>query len=173
METNPVSDTPDEPLYHGAKIDNPRYDLSGDTDFKQGDTVVHIRDKRLAACMIAVGIPLRKDPPYTHAVSKSGKDIWTFNFYPTDQEGELTASQCIDAWRKDLDFIKENPLHIFSIAMATVKNLEKLDEWMTEKDPVPNVIYRVPLESGKSANLLVRQGSKKHKAAIRRGYSQI
>lgn len=140
---------------------------------KAGDTVVHVRDTKLAAALIAVGIPLRHDPPYTHIARADGKEVWTFCFYPSDQDGEVTTLECIEAWRDDLDFMKNYPLHPFSFAMAAVKNMDRLHEHMTEVDPEPQVAFRVPTEDGKSGTILLKKNSKKYHAAVRRGYKQL
>tara|TARA_R110000803_G_scaffold39351_1_gene84938 strand:- start:315 stop:782 length:468 start_codon:yes stop_codon:yes gene_type:complete len=147
------------------------YDPAKDT-ISAGDTVVSIRNTQLACAMLAVGIPLRQDPPYSHIKRADGTDIWTFNFFPTDQQGEVTAHECIDAWSKDLDFMTEFPLHPFSFAMAAVKNMASFHEHMTEIDPLAQIPYTVPAENGQ-ATLLVKEGTAKHKAAERRGFRKL
>jgi len=155
-----------------ATQQGPLYDPDRDK-LKAGDTVVHVRDTKLAAALIAVGIPLRHDPPYTHIERADGQEVWTFCFYPSDQDGEVTTAECIDAWHRDLDFIAEYPLHPFSFAMAAVKNLDRLHHHMHEVDPEPQVAFRVPTEGGKSGTMLLKKNSKKYKAAVRRGFKQL
>jgi hypothetical protein len=170
----PKASTQRQSSHHGDELEHQQSGLySPQTDvLKAGDTVVLVQDTQLAAAMIAVGIPLRQDPPYTHIERADGRDIWTYCFYPTDQEGEISAADCIAAWKRDLEFMKEFPLHPFSFAMAAVKNMTRLHHQQTEVDPNPQIAFRVPSDKG-IATLLVVKNSKKHQAALRRGYKQL
>lgn len=150
----------------------PLFDLDNDT-LKQGDAVVQVRDPRLACCMIAVGIPLRRDPPYTHIRTKDGRDIWTFHFYPSDQDGEVTAHECIGAYKRDIEFINENPLHPFSFALATIKTWEQMQHHMNEVDPIPFLAFRSYADDGTPATVLVREGSPRHRGAVNRGMKRL
>lgn len=132
--------------------------------------IYQVKDKRLAACLLAVGIRLRKDPPYLQVKTPDGAILTTFNFLPSCDEGLLKTGDLIKAWSRDLDFIKENPLHPFTFAMCAIRNYQDILEHL--RNDVPYVAFSVVAE-GKRATLLVKEGSRKHKAAEQRGMKRI
>ena len=139
---------------------------------ESGTQIIHVRDRMLAAAMLAIGIPLRKDPPFEHVKKKDGTEIITYNFFPSTEDGDVTAGECIEAWKRDLDWIKENPQHPFTFAMCAVKNLISFDEHAATNVPKVGFKTKHPAFKG-DAILLVKEGSKKHKAAIKRGLKQL
>ena len=137
-----------------------------------GTQIIHIRDYRLASALLAVGIHLRDDPPFTHVEKKDGTEIWTYNFHPCTEDGTITAGECIEAWKKDLDWIKANPEHPFTFAMCMGKNLESFFD--RQQNHNPQVGFSVHhRQLGANSVLLVKKGSRKHKAAIKRGFKQL
>jgi len=141
-----------------------------DSEVTRGTAIVNVSDKRLAACLIAVGIRLRKDPPYTRVRRLDGSIHTTFHFLPACDEGELKTADMVRAWGQDLDFIDKNPLHPFTFAMCAIRNYQQILEHM--KKAKPYVAFRVK-RNGKPATLLVKEGSKKYEAAKKRGYRQV
>lgn len=149
---------------------------------EKGATVVHVSNSKLAACLLAVGVPLCRPPkddkenkgvpPYVRIKLKDGSTRTTYNFYPQSTDGVYSTSTLCRAWKNDLDYISDNPDCPFAASMATVKNLEKIQEHFCNNDLRPRLIYVAPSSSGKVTNLVVVEGSKKHKAAIARGYKQ-
>lgn len=141
------------------------------------DSVIHpktaiyqVKDKRLAACLLAVGIRLRKDPPYLQVKTPDGVIHTTFNFLPSCDEGLLKTGDLIKAWSRDLDYISENPMHPFTFAMCAIRNYQDILEHL--KNDVPYVAFSATAD-GKKATLLVKEGSRKHKAAEDRGMKRI
>lgn len=151
----------------------------GEDTLQQGAVIIQVANTKLAACLLAVGVPLyesRPDkpdtiPPYVRLKLKSGKIRTVYNFYPKSQDGMYSTSTLVRAWDHDLDYIAENPDCPFAAAMATVKNLEKINEHFHSVDTKPRVAFVVPTDNG-TGTLMVTEGSKKHKAAIARGYKQ-
>ena len=145
---------------------------TGEAPIGTGTTVVVVRDELLAAAMIAVGIRLRKDPPYTHVRLNDGREQWSFSFHLADDEGRITAKECIEAWQKDLKWIKANPMHPFAFAMTAVKNYAHIREH--QRNSTPYHVYAMPSEDGgEPPKLFVKAGSKKEKLAIAQNYQQL
>ncbi len=132
--------------------------------------IVYVRDKRLASCLIAVGIPLRKDPPYIKKRKKNGSIDTIFHFYPADNKGHLKTNELIKAWSQDLEFIKNNPLHPFTFAMCAIRNYQCILEHL--KNQVPYVVYGTE-GGGRMSATMVKEGSRKHEACKKRGMKQI
>jgi len=147
-------------------IFSPDYDSVIDS----GTEVVHVRDKKLAACLLAVGIRLRKDPPYVYTRTKNGKEAVIFNFLPQDDEGELRTAEMIKAWNQDVKFIEENPFHPFTFAMCALRNYRDIIDHLQRDTPY---LAFSTQRKGEPATLLVKPGSKRHKAALQRGYKQL
>lgn len=136
-------------------------------EVKDGTAVVHVRNLDLAVCLLSVGVPLRKDPPYTHLRLKNGEDQWTFNFDTTDSDGQFNTSDLIAAFKEDMKFIDENPVHPFTFAMCALKNLDSFKRHMLQS--VPYVGFRA--QGG--ATLFVKEGSKKYRNCKAKGMVQI
>lgn len=132
-----------------------------------GTAVVHIRNLDLASCLTAVGVALRKDPPYTHVRLANGEDQFTFNFESRDSDGQFTTMELAEAFRQDMRFIDENPVHPFTFAMCALKNQRNLKRWMKNSTPYVGFKWRG------GAVLYVIKGSRKHKNAIAKGLTQI
>lgn len=146
------------------------FDIQSDS-IESGTQIIHVRDYKLAAAMMAVGIPLRRDPPFTHVEKKDGTRIITYNFFPATEEGDITASECVEAWKRDLDFIQENPEHPFTFAMCAIKNVDSFYEH--KEQHTPYVGFKVRHKEIGDAVLLVKKGSRKHQAAIKRKLKQL
>ena len=140
---------------------------------KKGDSIHQVRNPELAAALVAVGVPLFEEPPYTHVLTKAGKDIWTFLFRDSNPEGTIKTAECILAWTREADFLLENPDHPFAYALAAVRNLREFDRHMAEVDPLPRYLYRVPLEDGRTATIMVKEGTKKQKYFEKRGFLRL
>lgn len=140
-------------------------------NIKQGDSIVMVRDTLLAAAMVAVGVPLRDDPPYTHERLTNGRDVWTFLFRPSSDDGSITAKECIEAWQGDLNWIKAHTQHPFAFAMIAVKNLISFREFQRDHKPFHG--YIIPSEGDEPDSILmVKAGSNKEKLAIQKGYQR-
>lgn len=138
---------------------------------EQGTQVICIRDYKLASLLFSVGIPLRKDPPFTHVKKKDGTEVWTYNFFPCTPDGDITAGDCIKAWKQDLVFIEENPTHPITFALAMAKNLDRFAEHARTHTPM--VGFAVRHKDLGRATLLVKEGSRKHRAALDRKFKQL
>jgi hypothetical protein len=143
--------------------------FEGDT-IEQGTLLVSIRNTHLAAALAAVGVPLRKDKPYIQIEKKDGTRVTTWIFHPRSEDGRIDAQELLKAWRKDLDYFSEDPEHPFAYAMMAVKNLAEMQEHIAVDTPFVGFSY--PTSAGR-AQLLVKKGSKKHQAALRRGLKQL
>jgi len=141
-----------------------------DTELGKGVAIVQVRDKRLAACLIAVGIRLRKDPPYVQVRLANGEYNTTFNFLPADDAGVLKTLDMIKAWGQDLSFIAANPMHPFTFAMCAIRNYQDVLDHL--RNDTPYVAFRTKVD-GKRATILVKENSRKHKAATDRGLRRM
>lgn len=129
-------------------------------------TMIHrVVDIDLAAALIAVGVRLRKDPPYTASRMLSGRIAWVFNFEPKTADNLHDTGKLIEAYSKDAEYIAANPGDLFTGAMCALKNRARLLEHMTKVKPW--VGFRSP--SGQSV-LLCIEGSKRHAMYISKGW---
>jgi hypothetical protein len=133
--------------------------------FSNKTQIIFVRNTALAACLIAVGVRLRHDPPYVTKV-EAGKKITEWYFRPVADDGTTRTIELIRAWKKDMEFIKAQPKHPMSIAMAALKNDANL------KDHINKDKYFVTFTFG-STRMSVVEGSKKHKRCIAAGLKQI
>ncbi len=122
----------------------------------KGTSIYHVRNLELAVCLFSIGVPLRKDPPYTHVSLKNGEDHWTFHFESCDKQRQLKTQELIKAFTEDMAFIEKNPLHPMTFAMCALKNLESFKQHVLHD--IPYVGYKAP---GGTATLWVKKGSKK------------
>lgn len=156
---------PDRPTVSSASVFATDYD----SIINNGTEIVHVRDKRLASALMAVGIRLRKDPAYVQIKKKSGQRVTIFNFLPRDDEGVFNTIELIKAWGQDLAFIEANPLHPFTFAMCALRNYQDTLDHLTNDTPYVEFVGR---KNGRKATTLVKEGSRKHKEALRRGLTQ-
>jgi len=136
-------------------------------DFNQGTEIVHVRNLELAVCLVSVGVPLRKDPPYTHVRLSNGEDKWTFNFHPRSSDKTYNTIDLCSAFSQDMKWIAQNPQHPFTFAMVAVKNLDIFKAHMVRH--VPYVAFSA---SGGAATLYVRENSRKHERCVAKGMVQ-
>jgi hypothetical protein len=139
----------------------------GVNEITDGTAVIHIRNLDLAICLLSVGVALRKDPPYTHHKLKNGAHQWTFNFEPKDSDGQFLTMDLVEAFKQDMKFIEENPVHPMTFAMCALKNRELFKKHMSKS--VPYVSFRA--QGG--ATLFVKEGSRKHRNAVAKGMVQV
>ena len=148
--------------------------MEDESPIEQGTSIVIVRDDLLASAMIAVGIPLRKDPPYTHVRLANGAEQWSYNFHGVDRQGHITAKECIEGWQQDVKWTAANPMHPFAFAMQAVKNYARLREHKVTSRPFH--IYAISDEDSGgdiTAKLFVIAGSEKEKIALAKGYVRI
>lgn len=145
-----------------------------------GAAVIVVQDDRLAAALLAVGIDLWDNDdirPWLHVKSRSGKVVVRYNFRGKNEEGDMDTQELCRAFiRGELDFIKANPSHPFTFALCALHNAEWTRRLRAED--CPNVLFRVRVpdpETGgtRPGTLIVKEGSKKHRAAIARGFEQV
>ena len=98
-----------------------------------------VSDPNLAACLMAVGIPLR--PGEEVSMLTGDANHLAFNFIAMGEDGMSTAF-CIAAWnqqrnskRKEDDFSAQNPDHPFSFAMCTIANRIALAAYLKRATP--------------------------------------
>lgn len=135
-----------------------------------GTEIVFVSDKRLAACLIAVGVPLRKDPPYLQVKRPDGSIQTVFHFLPLDAQGQLKTAELVKAWSQDLAFIEANPMHPFTFAMCAIRNYQQILEHLAKDKPW---VQFKGHKDGKEVHLLVKEGSPKHQAALKKGLTQV
>jgi hypothetical protein len=147
---------------------------------EKGSAIVHVRNTVLAAGLLAMGIPLRDDPPFTHLKDKKGNETFTYNFHSTDPDGRFNTSQLVGWWKRDLDFIaaeerKEaaNPdyvIHPWARVLTALKNYQELLEGQAINVPWTPFGY---MSAHGPMQLLVKEGTRKHEAALRRGLTPL
>ena len=105
--------------------------------------VLATKDIKLAACLMACGVPLDTQEPVTFVSSDGGRSV-RFNFMPAAINGQFTAQALMRAWAMGDAFIKENPEHPISYLMACWRNYMGLRDYVKELKPL------VMLQKGKS-----------------------
>ena len=146
----------------------PKTMSEGHNSIGKGTVIIHVRNTELAVCLLAVGILLREDPPYTHKKLRSGIREVTFNFKPHNADGDMDTQTLIDGYREREKFISENPTHPFTFAMCSVHNLYSFRDHFA-KD-IPYVGFQA--KDGRSI-LYVKEGSRKHRLQIEKGSTQV
>lgn len=135
---------------------------------QKGTTVVQVTDLKLAACLVAVGIALRKDPPYIYR-RVAGEEVVCFNFFPTCNDGVLLTTDLVQAWKQDMVFIQANPMHPFTFAMCALKNLAQIQDHIRNQSPF--ITYRK--DGPTPVTMLVKRGSKREEKAKQMGFTEI
>jgi hypothetical protein len=138
------------------------------SDITKGTMIFHVKNLDLAVCLISIGIPLRKDPPYTHIRLLDGTSDWTFHFESCDAQKQLKTSDMIKAFKADMEWIAKNPIHPMTFAMCSVKNRESFLSHMARD--VPFVGYKSP---GGTAVLYVKEGSQKQANCEAKGMKRV
>lgn len=159
--------------------DKPLFDPR-QSEFQKGTAICHVRNTLLAAGLLSMGIPLRDDPAFTHIKNKAGREIFTYNFHPGDPLGRFNTSQLIGWWRRDLDFIaseerKESAdpsyvIHPWARVLTALQNYKELLEGQAVNIPWIPFGY---MSSQGPMQLLVKEGTRKHQAALKRGLTPL
>ena len=147
---------------------------------EQHTAICHSRNTLLTAGLIAMGVPLREDPPFSHVKGKNGHDIFTYNFHPSTVDGMYNTSELIGLWKNDLDFIADeerkearNPdyiIHPWARVITALKNYQDLLEGQSTNRPFVPFGY---LSQHGPIQMVVQEGTRRHKAAIDRGYTPL
>ena len=100
---------------------------------------IAVSDPNLAACLMAVGIPLRCGEEVSMLTGDATH--LAFNFIAMGEDG-MSTEFCIAAWnqqrnskRKEDDFSTQNPDHPFSFAMCTIANRIALAAYLKSAKP--------------------------------------
>lgn len=133
-----------------------------------GTEIIMVTNLDLAVCLLSVGIPLQKKPPYTYFEGSDGGRRITFHFHSSDADGQFSTGALIKAYSQDAKFIAENPLHPFTFAMCAVKNLYAFKRHFLKAIPHVGLVRK----KGQSP-LFIEKGSKKHKQLLMHGYHPI
>jgi hypothetical protein len=107
----------------------------GAGDVRQGSLIVYVRNTQLAACLVAIGVRLRKDPPYTKKEMGNGDVVTTWNFEAKTPDGGINTLDMLKAWKDDVAFGEKNPTHPFTFAMHAVKNYRQMVEHVHNQQP--------------------------------------
>ena len=132
-----------------------------------GARVIPVKNLELAVCLVSVGVPLRKDPPYTHFKLANGQEEWTFMFEESTSDGVFATVDLIKAFSEDMKWVEEHPEHPFTFAMAAVKNLNTFKAHISRS--VPYVAFQA--QQGK-ATLYVKEGGRKYERCLQKGMIQ-
>lgn len=183
----------------GAPLTPP--DKFPDSEITNDTHVIFLRNTQLAAALVAVGIPLRKDPPYTYRIEKKQRIIF-WHFESQDSTGMFQTLELVKAWKKDLQWMAENPMHPFAFAMASQKVFRILNEeamnpnellWCEANPQSPasiamqgahnfaqmasHIARDIPFvcfrPKDSRATISVKEGSQKHRNCIESGFVQI
>ena len=135
----------------------------------KGSVLHFVKDFNLAVCLISLGIKLRHDPPIIYVKRLDGRDDVTFSFMPSTDDGKIQTKEMIKAYHNEMQFIKENPEHPMSYAMAVAKNMTAVKSWINQNTPY--VAFKANESS--TAVFYVPEGSKKHKNCVAKGMIQV
>lgn len=133
------------------------------TSFAKGTVVYPVQNVDLASCLIAVGIPLRNDPPYVYGKQENGDEVLVCMFHPHNEAKDLHTEELIAAFSQDMKFIEANPTHPFTFAMCSIKNRASILDHI--KNDTPQIGFR---GRGKGT-LLVKEGSEKYHRCLAKG----
>lgn len=132
------------------------------------DTFVHqVTDLDLAVFLYSVGVPVRKDPPFTAARLKNGQIKWVFNFHTATRDGLKSTSELIRDWKGSDKYIADHPNDLLTGAMCALKNRISFLEKMAVVKPW--VSFRSP--KGR-ATVMCIEGSRRHANYIAKGWVQ-
>lgn len=130
----------------------------------ENQLIVKVRNTQLAAALIAVGVQLRTDPPYTVHLDDRDNRITTWLFEDKSADGVYNTSELIKAWQDDVEFGEENPTHPFTFAMHAMKNYKKLVDHVKHQKPFVGYLSVTGIHT-----IWVVKGSKKEQECIRMG----
>ncbi len=99
---------------------------SKDKPLTKGDSVCIVRNTALAAVMVAVGIPLRTDPPYIVKRLQNGSDLVSWLFHEKTPDGSISFRDCNEAWHNQEMFAERYPTHPITFAMHTILNYRQM-----------------------------------------------
>ncbi len=134
----------------------------------RGGSITLVKNVDLASCLVAIGIPLREDPPYTYKELANGEQVWSFHFEEQDVDGQIKTSDMIKAFRNKEKFIEENPRHVMTFAMCALINRKDILDHMKKHKDKPLLGFK----KGKST-LWATKGSLKHAKYVKLGLKQI
>ena len=126
--------------------------------------IIQVRDTKLAAALLTVGLPLRKDPPYFKKENADGSTYLVWNFETKTKDGMFTAVELIKAWNKEEEFVEANQNHPFSMAAQAIRNYRKMVEHTHNQKPFVSYKY----QNSKQIAWVVK-GSDEEENCIERG----
>lgn len=146
----------------------PSNEKSGmETTIADGTAIHRVTDLYLAVCLISVGVPLRKDPPFTATRLTNGQLKWVFNFEGKTSDGKKTTAELVKAFIESDKYIAENPVDLYTGALCFAKNLSRILEFMPRVKPW--IAFRSP--SGQST-IMCLEGSKRHANYIKKEWKR-
>jgi hypothetical protein len=132
-----------------------------------GQVVVQVRDVVIATALLSVGVPLYESSPGM-VLEYEGEDrrpLW--NFHQWDKDKIVDARKCATQAAKDpMEFCQDNPTNPFSFALMALLNYPIMYRGVQTATPL------IPMQAGEGV-LLVTKGSRKHRAALKRGLQPI
>lgn len=149
-------------------------------EYERGSAVVHVRCDRLAAALIAMGIPLRDDPGYIKVETKAGEIIDIYNFHLSSACGRYLTGELVKLYHEGDRFIqreeekeRENPdylIHPWARLLAMLKHYDALQEVREASRPLVGFAYMGG--DGRPKVKYFIKGTAKHRKAIELGLKQ-
>lgn len=134
------------------------------------DTAIHrVTNLDLAAFLGSVGVPLRKDPPYTVTRLVSGELRYVFNFGPRTADRKMKTSELIRIFIQSDKYIAEHPNDLLTGALCALRSRAKMNDYVFVKTK-PWIAFRSP--TNKKAIVHCIEGTKDHAMYARRGWKQ-
>lgn len=147
---------------------------------EQGTAICHVRNTRLAAGLIAMGVPTWKLKPHSHVKNKQGREVHTYNFMPSSSDGKYSTTELIAKWKRSVEFIAEenrkeeaDPEYTIHPWARIVAALQAYEELLTgQNTSVPLIPFGYMSAQG-PVQFLAQEGSKRYKKAIQEGLTQL
>jgi len=124
------------------------------------------QDTRLAAALIAMGIPLLRGEAPLHVRDAKGEEKVTWFFEERDATGTIETQKLIDAWNDPEWFRKNCENEAFAYCKAATINHMRLLDFLKNNKPF------VQLKKGKSL-VLAQEGNQLYRDALDDGYEII
>ena len=165
---------------HENKITGePLFDPDND-EIVKGTAICHVRNTLLTAGLIAMGVPLRNDPAMEHVKMANGKEVFTYNFFPSTVDGRYSTSDLIQKWKRSVEFIADEErreladpsyqIHPWARVITGLQNYRDLLEGQAIN--VPFIPFGYMSQQG-PVQLMYREGTAKHKHAIKKGLKPL
>lgn len=157
--------------------DELRQNIAGIVDDIRGQEFVTVADDiDLAAALCGIGVrqlPLAMGNSVVSVRRIGGRTQTVFYFATRSSDGSYLTKALIQAWKRDMEFIRDNPSHPFSFVMIGLKNRKTILKRMEDSSRTIIGLARPQADPTTRSVLYVVDGSRKHKVGLSKGLVEI